>query len=680
MSDDHGVDGEDGPERGRPRSVNGLEEPAPPGSSGARAAPVGPLGSRGWRRSSDPACQVALPAACQHEGDGRRADEVPDPQRGSETAGPASGDRSGAPSDGRPPCAAGGGTGAPSCAARSGSASAWCSSSSSSSTWRCPLLASHRTEVSALSHIHVQYLVLGVLLEIGALAAYTQLTHAVLPPDGPKRFRLFRINMSTLALSHVSPGGTAPGAALGYRLLTQSGVSGADTGFALGTQGIGSAVVLNGAVLVRPGGLPAHPRVPRPDQPPRRHDDVGLGAGGRGRRHRGGPDGRLRWPVLPADPGPGAGRGPGPRGWPSGSASSTPTGSRRPGRADGRAVRRPDGRPPPPLPGRRLGDRQLAARRRLAVGVRGRLQPLHLAGGPAGRLRAGQHPGGHPHHPGRPGGGGVRPGLDDHRLRSHRRPGPVRPCWPTGRSTSGCPSPSGAWPTPPWSSSGAPSTAGSRCSSSTATNGAGRRPRTGSGVRIRPPRRPGPAPWRSTVAGGEMGTRGVPAGDGADSAADVPEPVSRADGTAGATSDPAREPPGPSPRPPRRSRRGRGRRPRPSRRLPGAGRVGATGPFPSTDAVASGPGAAAGPPGTGPPVARATASSRRWPWRLKQPGRWASRDQPPSGVWTQELASSRRAASSTSANRATGPPGPRRSAWSRCGGRGSAPSGPPSRC
>jgi hypothetical protein len=71
-----------------------------------------------------------------------------------------------------------------------------------------PLLASHRSEVSALSHIHVQYLVLGVVLEIGALAAYTQLTHAVLPADGPKRFRLFRINMSTLALSHVSPGRT----------------------------------------------------------------------------------------------------------------------------------------------------------------------------------------------------------------------------------------------------------------------------------------------------------------------------------------------------------------------------------------------------------------------------------------------------------------------------------------
>jgi uncharacterized protein (TIRG00374 family) len=108
-----------------------------------------------------------------------------------------------------------------------------------------PLLASHRAEVNSLAHINLGYLALGVLLEIGALVAYTQLTHAVLPDDGPRRFRLFRINMSTLALSHVSPGGTAPGAALGYRLLTQSGVTGSDAGFALGTQGIGSAVVLN---------------------------------------------------------------------------------------------------------------------------------------------------------------------------------------------------------------------------------------------------------------------------------------------------------------------------------------------------------------------------------------------------------------------------------------------------
>ena len=41
------------------------------------------------------------------------------------------------------------------------------------------------------------------------------------------------------------PGGNAAGSALGYRLLTLSGVSGPDAGFALATAGIGSAVVLN---------------------------------------------------------------------------------------------------------------------------------------------------------------------------------------------------------------------------------------------------------------------------------------------------------------------------------------------------------------------------------------------------------------------------------------------------
>ena len=149
-----------------------------------------------------------------------------------------------------------------------------------------PLLASHRAEVNSLAHINIGYLALGVLLEVGALVAYTQLTHAVLPHGGPRRFRLFRINMSTLALSHVSPGGTAPGAALGYRLLTQSGVSGSDAGFALGTQGIGSAVVLNVmfwcslvAFLVTHG-------FHAPLEPPRGPVGVGVDPGHRGRRHR----------------------------------------------------------------------------------------------------------------------------------------------------------------------------------------------------------------------------------------------------------------------------------------------------------------------------------------------------------------------------------------------------------
>jgi hypothetical protein len=75
--------------------------------------------------------------------------------------------------------------------------------------------------------------------------AYTQLTHTVLSPGAPDRWRIFRINMWALAISHTLPGGQVPGTAASYRLLTDANVSGSTAAFGLATQGIGSAVVLN---------------------------------------------------------------------------------------------------------------------------------------------------------------------------------------------------------------------------------------------------------------------------------------------------------------------------------------------------------------------------------------------------------------------------------------------------
>jgi uncharacterized protein (TIRG00374 family) len=109
-----------------------------------------------------------------------------------------------------------------------------------------PEFASARKSLSLLGHVNVAYLLLGVGLEVLSLGAYAELTHTVLSPEAPTRFRLLRINMASLAVSHVVPGGTAPGTAIGYRLLTESGVSGSTAGFGLATQGVGSAVVLNG--------------------------------------------------------------------------------------------------------------------------------------------------------------------------------------------------------------------------------------------------------------------------------------------------------------------------------------------------------------------------------------------------------------------------------------------------
>jgi uncharacterized protein (TIRG00374 family) len=109
-----------------------------------------------------------------------------------------------------------------------------------------PQLAGARKNLHLLSQVNIFMLVLGILLEAGSLVAYACLTRAVLPRDErPGLPTVLRMQLSTLAVSHVVPGGTAAGAGLGYRLLTESGVSGTNTGFALATQSLGSAVVLN---------------------------------------------------------------------------------------------------------------------------------------------------------------------------------------------------------------------------------------------------------------------------------------------------------------------------------------------------------------------------------------------------------------------------------------------------
>jgi putative heme transporter len=108
-----------------------------------------------------------------------------------------------------------------------------------------PQVAKTRHDVHLLAEVNVVSLAIAVLLEAAALLAYAALSRTVLAPDGPRFNVQLRINMSSLALSHVVPGGTAPAGALGYRLLTDEGVSGSVAAFGLAAQGIGSAVVLN---------------------------------------------------------------------------------------------------------------------------------------------------------------------------------------------------------------------------------------------------------------------------------------------------------------------------------------------------------------------------------------------------------------------------------------------------
>ena len=110
-----------------------------------------------------------------------------------------------------------------------------------------PLIPGMRKAVSELSEVNPYLLIIGLALELLALFCYTLLTRAALGAAGNRisRLRLFRIQMSTKALSSIVPGGSAAGSALGYRLMTLSGIEGPDAGFALATAGLGSAVMLN---------------------------------------------------------------------------------------------------------------------------------------------------------------------------------------------------------------------------------------------------------------------------------------------------------------------------------------------------------------------------------------------------------------------------------------------------
>jgi uncharacterized protein (TIRG00374 family) len=110
-----------------------------------------------------------------------------------------------------------------------------------------PLLPAFRNAIGDLTRIDPVLLAVAIGLEFVALYCYTLLTHAALGPDANRltRFDLFSIQLSTRALGSILPGGSAASNALGFRLITSSGISKADAGFALATAGIGSAVILN---------------------------------------------------------------------------------------------------------------------------------------------------------------------------------------------------------------------------------------------------------------------------------------------------------------------------------------------------------------------------------------------------------------------------------------------------
>jgi uncharacterized protein (TIRG00374 family) len=124
-----------------------------------------------------------------------------------------------------------------------------------------PQLAGTRKSWHLLLDVDRSWLIIALILELGSLLSYSLLTRDLINERGrgPSLWTLTRIDVSTSAVSHVVPAGSAVGLGLGLHLLTQAGVHAGDAAIAKATQAIGSAAVLNllllGALVVA---VPTH--------------------------------------------------------------------------------------------------------------------------------------------------------------------------------------------------------------------------------------------------------------------------------------------------------------------------------------------------------------------------------------------------------------------------------------
>ncbi len=109
-----------------------------------------------------------------------------------------------------------------------------------------PQIGGARRALSVLGSVNPFLLLAAVGLEAAAFLVYARLTQQLLPHDErPSLPITFGTVMASTGVNHVVPGGAATTAAVSYRLLGGAGVPTSSLGFALTTQAIGSAAVLN---------------------------------------------------------------------------------------------------------------------------------------------------------------------------------------------------------------------------------------------------------------------------------------------------------------------------------------------------------------------------------------------------------------------------------------------------
>lgn len=114
-----------------------------------------------------------------------------------------------------------------------------------------PQLAGTHHWLDLLANVNLWWIAGALGFELASLFAFTIATRVFLPRDEVpiSLWRLWRIDLAGIAISHAVPGGAAAGTALGYRLLKRDGVDPAAASFAKLGQGAVSALVLQ-ALLV----------------------------------------------------------------------------------------------------------------------------------------------------------------------------------------------------------------------------------------------------------------------------------------------------------------------------------------------------------------------------------------------------------------------------------------------
>ncbi len=113
-----------------------------------------------------------------------------------------------------------------------------------------PQIAGPVDAIHLVGSANLAYVAIAALLEVGSIACYALFTRSLIHKRAPGIWTIFRIDMATMAVSHVLPAGSLGGGGLGYKLLRESGTEPREAGFVVATQGIASALVLNALLWV----------------------------------------------------------------------------------------------------------------------------------------------------------------------------------------------------------------------------------------------------------------------------------------------------------------------------------------------------------------------------------------------------------------------------------------------